>query len=64
MLLGKAFPNFSCRDDFRACAPCEDYPLNLMCFAGCPEDTWREHYYTSLDEISDPQKAFVRWLGE
>ena len=38
-------------------------PLNLMCFAGCPQEGWRDHYYTSLEEISNPEKAFVKWLN-
>lgn len=53
---------FLFRDDFRQCSDSEDYPLNLMVFAGLPETNWRDYYYTSLDEISSPQKALVQWL--
>ena len=55
-------PVFLFRDDFRTCAACEDYPLNLMCFAGCPEATWREHYYSSVEEITQPDKALAKWV--
>ena len=54
-------PTFVYRDDFRMCANCEDYPLNLMVFCGMPQDGWRDHYYTSLEEIADPTKALARW---
>ena len=58
--LGK--PTFLFRDDFRRCADCEQYQLNLMIFTGLPEDGWRDYWYTSLEEISDPDKALARWL--
>ena len=57
--LGKK--TFIFRDDFRLTAPCEDYPLNLMLFTGMPQDNWRDHYYTSVEELADPTKAFARW---
>lgn len=57
--LGKK--TFIFRDDFRLNAPCEDYPLNLMLFTGMPADDWRDHYYTSVEELADPTKAFARW---
>ena len=59
--LGKGI--FLFRDDFRRCADSGDYPLNLMLFAGLPENGWRDHYYTRLDELDDPGKALVRWLA-
>ena len=59
--LGK--PTFLFRDDFRRCTDSEHYPLNLMLFTGLPERTWKDHYYTSLEDISNPQKALVRWLN-
>ncbi|MDA0712191.1 MAG: nucleoside 2-deoxyribosyltransferase [bacterium] len=59
--LGKK--TFLFRDDFRRCTDSEDYPLNLMLFAGLPERAWQDFYYTSLDEIGDPSKALVRWLS-
>ena len=58
--LGK--PTFLFRDDFRRCTDCEMYPLNLMIFTGLPESGWADFYYTSLDEIRDPEKALARWL--
>ena len=32
---------FLFRDDYRRCTDCEDYPLNLMLFAGCPNRAGR-----------------------
>ena len=60
--LGKAI--FLFRDDFRRCADSGDYPLNLMLFAGLPEQGWRDHYYTRVEELDEPEKALVRWLAE
>ena len=57
--LGK--PTFLFRDDFRRCTDSEQYPLNLMLFAGLPEVEWEQYVYSDLNEISDPQKALVRW---
>ena len=57
--LGK--PTFLFRDDFRRCTDSEQYPLNLMLFAGLPEVEWQQYVYSDLTEISDPQKALVRW---
>ena len=59
--LGK--PVFLFRDDFRRCTDSEQYPLNLMLFAGLPRDEWQEHLYTDLDEIKAPEKALVRWIN-
>jgi nucleoside 2-deoxyribosyltransferase len=53
---------FLFRDDFRRCTDSEQYPLNLMVFAGLPENTWQEFYYTSVEEISSPQKALHAWI--
>ena len=57
--LGK--PTFLFRDDFRRVVESEEYPLNLMLFIGHPEHGWEDYYYTSLDEIPDPDKALARW---
>ncbi len=57
--LGK--PSFLFRDDFRRVTDSEEYPLNLMLFTGMPERGWRDFYYTSVDEISAPNKALARW---
>ena len=58
--LGK--PTFLFRDDFRRCTDSEQYPLNLMLFAGLPEVGWEEFVYSDLNEIADPSKGLVRWL--
>ena len=60
--LGKK--TFLFRDDFRRCTDSEHYPLNLMLFTGLPERGWEDYYYTSLDDIADPDKALARWLRE
>lgn len=57
--LGK--PTFLFRDDFRRCTDSEQYPLNLMLFAGLPELEWSQYVYGDLSEISDPHKALARW---
>ena len=59
--LGK--PVFLFRDDFRRCTDSEQYPLNLMLFAGLPKDEWQEHLYTDLNEIKAPEKALARWIN-
>lgn len=48
------------RDDFRRCSDNDEYPLNLMLFSGLPKDTWREYYYTSVSDISNPNKALAK----
>ena len=58
--LGK--PTFLFRDDFRRCTDSEQYPLNLMLFAGLPEVGWEQFVYSDLNEITDPSKGLVRWL--
>ena len=60
--LGK--PTFLFRDDFRRCTDSEDYPLNLMLFSGLPKDNWEDYFYTSVEEISSPEKALVKWLND
>ena len=60
--LGK--PTFLFRDDFRRCTDSEDYPLNLMLFAGLPAQGWQDFVYTSLDEICNPAKALVVWARD
>ena len=59
--LGK--PTFLFRDDFRRVTDSEEYPLNLMLFTGLPQKGWRDFYYTSVEEITDPDKALARWAG-
>ena len=58
--LGK--PTFLFRDDFRRCTDSEQYPLNLMLFAGLPAKGWEQFVYDDLSEIADPSKALVRWV--
>ena len=58
--LGK--PVFLFRDDIRTCADTPDYPLNLMLYAGLP-DEWRDHWYTDIGEVADGKKALARWAG-
>lgn len=57
--LGK--PTFLFRDDFRRATDSEEYPLNLMLFTGIPERGWEDYYYTSVEQIADPDKALARW---
>ena len=58
--LGK--PTFLFRDDFRKCTDSDEYPLNLMIFLGIPSCSWKDYYYSSLNEISSEQKAIYKWL--
>ena len=53
-------PTFLFRDDFRRAADSEEYPLSLMLFTRMPEHGWRDYYYTTLDEITVPNKALAR----
>ena len=59
--LGK--PTFLFRDDFRRVVDSEEYPLNLMLFTGLPEDGWEDSFYTSVDEITSPDKALACWAS-
>jgi nucleoside 2-deoxyribosyltransferase len=61
--IGLKKPVFLFRDDFRRCTDNEQYPLNLMLFASLPEVSWESYFYTSVDEISNPQKALSMWLN-
>jgi nucleoside 2-deoxyribosyltransferase len=53
---------FLFRDDFRRCTDSEQYPLNLMLFAGLPEVGWEQYFYNSIDEITSPEKSLYSWL--
>ncbi|MDE0343573.1 MAG: nucleoside 2-deoxyribosyltransferase [Deltaproteobacteria bacterium] len=57
-------PVFLFRDDFRRCTDSEAYPLNLMVFTGLPRSGWEAYWYTSVDEIANPDKALARWVKE
>ena len=54
-------PIFLFRDDFRRTQDSDEYPLNLMLFAGLPRDGWEKYYYGSVPEIVDPAKALCIW---
>ena len=54
-------PTFLFRDDFRRVVDSEEYPLNLMLFTGLLEAGWQDYFYTSVEEISSPEKALARW---
>ena len=54
-------PVFLFRDDFRRCTDSEAYPLNLMLFIGLPQTGWEASWYTSVEELADPEKALARW---
>ena len=56
-------PTFLFRDDFRRVVESETYPLNLMLFTGLPQEGWQDYYYTSVEEITNPDKALARWAG-
>ncbi len=56
-------PVFLFRDDFRRCTDSETYPLNLMLFTGLPETGWENYWYSSIEELSDPNKALLGWLS-
>ena len=56
-------PVFLFRDDFRRCSDSDIYPLNLMVFSGLPETGWEAHWYCSVEELADPDKALVQWLA-
>ena len=64
MAIARKKPTFLFRDDVRRVAEGDDYPLNLMLFTGLPEDGWQDSYYTSVEEITAPQKALARWAKE
>ena len=53
---------FLFRDDFRKCTDSGKYPLNLMLFSGLPKEGWQEYFYTSLGDVSDPNRPLARWL--
>ena len=57
--LGK--PTFLFRDDFRRCTDSEQYPLNLMLFAGLPAEGWQDYLFDSIESLSDPNSALAHW---
>jgi nucleoside 2-deoxyribosyltransferase len=55
---------FLFRDDFRRCTDSEEYPLNLMLFAGLPGVGWQHYFYNSVEEILEESKALYGWLAD
>ena len=56
-------PIFLFRDDFRRCTDSEEFPLNLMLFAGLPEMGWQDFVYKNIVDIGSPDMALARWLS-
>ena len=59
-------PVFLFRDDFRLDTDSDGIlPVNLMLFSGIDMNgkygKWEDYYYTSLDKIRSPNKAFAKW---
>ena len=61
MAIAQGKPTFLFRDDFRRVTDSEEYPLNLMLFSGMPRESWRDYYYTSVEDIANPYKALAKW---
>ena len=63
--LGAAYaldkPVFLFRDDFRRCTDSDQYPLNLMLFAGLPESNWEAMVYETIESISNMDRSLGRW---
>ena len=63
--VGAAFalnkPVFLFRDDFRRCTDSDQYPLNLMLFAGLPESNWHEMVFDSVEAIKDRNRTLWQW---
>ena len=55
---------FLFRDDFRNCADSDQYPLNLMLFAGLSKDNWQKNYFETLEDINNPKKNFINWIKD
>ena len=53
---------FLFRDDFRNCSDSDQYPLNLMLFAGLSKKNWSKNYYETLEDINNPKKNFINWV--
>ena len=52
---------FLFRDDFRNCSDSNQYPLNLMLFAGLCRKEWSKNYLESLEDIKSNKKNFLKW---
>lgn len=55
---------FLFRDDWRRCSDSDIYPLNIMIFSGLPEEGWQDSFFTSLEEITDPNKRLSAFAKE
>lgn len=55
-------PIFILNDDFRYRPTGNTLPVNLMLCAGMNVDTWRSHYFTSIEDLSDSKKALAMWI--
>ena len=53
---------FLFRDDFRNCSDSDQYPLNLMLFAGLSKEDWSRNYFENLEDIKNPKKNFLNWV--
>ena len=53
---------FLFRDDFRKCSDSNEYPLNLMLFAGLSKENWSKNYFECLDDIKSVKKNFLNWV--
>ena len=53
---------FLFRDDFRNCSDSDQYPLNLMIFAGLCKKEWSRNYLESLEDIKSEKKNFLKWV--
>lgn len=56
-------PVFFFRDDIRRCTDNVKYPLNLMLFTGLSRDDWFKHYYSSIEDITDKDKALYKFAS-
>ena len=52
---------FLFRDDFRNCSDSDQYPLNLMLFAGLCSREWSKNYLESIEDIKSEKKNFLKW---
>lgn len=62
--IAKSMPTFifdACNNVPRRPTVSKKYPEDIMLFSGMPADKWQDHYYTTLEEISDPNKALFRF---
>ena len=56
-------PVFYLNDDFRYKTNVGALPVNLMLFTHTTAETWDRYYYTSIEELSSPEKGLVNLLN-